>query len=178
MTNVWFTSDTHFHHTKALLFRPSFSTVDEMNETIIQNWNRVVRKGDQVYHLGDFSWNKGDRIAELLKRLNGQVHLICGNHDKNLNSADRARFASFNLAKYIKVQGQKIYLHHCACRVWWSSHHGSWHLYGHSHGNLPDDPNALSMDVGVDTNNFELYSFEDIRERMKLKTFVPVDHHG
>lgn len=44
---------------------------------------------------------------------------------------------------------------------------GSWHLYGHSHGRLPDDPLALSMDVGVDTHDFRPWHFDEIKERMK-----------
>lgn len=55
---------------------------------------------------------------------------------------------------------------------------GSWHLYGHSHGNLPDDPNSLSFDVGVDTNNFKPYSLKDVERIMAGKTFKPIDHHG
>ena len=43
---------------------------------------------------------------------------------------------------------------------------------------LPDDPNSLSMDVGVDCHNFFPVSFEEFDARMKKKTFKPIDHHG
>lgn len=79
--------------------------------------------------------------------------------------------------KEIRHNGQRIILCHYAFRVWNSSHHGSWHLYGHSHGSLPDDLGALSWDVGSDNNNFTPISFEQVKEIMSHKTFVPVDHH-
>lgn len=82
MINTWFTSDTHFGHTNILEYekeyRP-FSSVEEMNETIIDRWNSVVRDTDIVWHLGDFCFGKNNiRIAE---RLKGKKRLILGNHD-------------------------------------------------------------------------------------------------
>ena len=59
-----------------------------------------------------------------------------------------------------------------------SSHVGAWHLYGHSHGLLPDDPNALSLDVGVDCWGFRPVSFAQIQACMATKTWKPVDGHG
>jgi hypothetical protein len=50
----------------------------------------------------------------------------------------------------VEVNGQPIWLSHYAHRVWMRSHHGAWHLYGHGHHSLPDDPHARSIDVGVD----------------------------
>jgi len=63
-------------------------------------------------------------------------------------------------------------------RVWNKSHHGAWHLYGHSHGTLPDDKNSLSFDVGVDCHNFTPINFEQVSAIMKKKNFKPIDHHG
>jgi len=55
-------------------------------------------------------------------------------------------------------------------RVWPHSGRGSWQLYGHSHGNLPDDPLSLSMDVGVDSHDFSPWRFEEVQAIMKAKT--------
>ena len=49
------------------------------------------------------------------------------------------------------------------------SHHGAWHLYGHSHGNLPDTRTSLSMDVGVDTHDFRPWHFDEINLLMTEK---------
>jgi len=51
-------------------------------------------------------------------------------------------------------------------------------LFGHSHGTLPDDANALSIDVGVDCNNYFPFTFDQIKAKMDKKSFKPTDHHG
>ena len=73
---------------------------------------------------------------------------------------------------------RRIVLCHYAFRVWNKSHRGAWHLYGHSHGSLPDDPNSLSFDAGVDCHEFTPISYERVKEIMAEKRFLPVDHHG
>ena len=62
-------------------------------------------------------------------------------------------------------------------KVWDKSHHGAWHLYGHSHGSLPDDPNSLSFDIGCNIHDYYPLEFEDVRKIMSTKTFKPIDHH-
>ena len=54
-------------------------------------------------------------------------------------------------------------------RVWNKSGHGRWQLFGHSHGNLPDDPKSLSIDVGVDCHGYHPISFEKVRSLMAKK---------
>lgn len=154
---IWFTSDTHFYHQGIINFcnRP-FSTVEEMNETIIKNWNSVVGINDTIYHLGDFSWSKD--WSEIIYQLNGNITLIKGNHDKQIN---KSLFKGVYDLLEIKIEGNSITLCHFAMRVWNKSHFNSWHLFGHSHYTLP--PEGKSFDIGMDTNNFYPYSFEDIK---------------
>jgi calcineurin-like phosphoesterase family protein len=64
---------------------------------------------------------------------------------------------------------QLIALCHYAMRVWKNSFHGSWHLYGHSHGMLPEIPESLSFDVGVDCWDFYPVSIEEIKAKMATK---------
>ncbi len=63
-------------------------------------------------------------------------------------------------------------------KVWKGNHRGTWHLYGHSHGTLPDDPNARCFDIGVDCHNFTPVSFGQVKELMAKKNFKPLDHHA
>jgi calcineurin-like phosphoesterase family protein len=86
MANLFLISDTHFGHAKFLTFVKDdgslireFSSVEEMDETMVFNWNKVVNKNDQVYHLGDVSIARKD--LKILERLNGKKVLIRGNHD-------------------------------------------------------------------------------------------------
>lgn len=80
--HIWVTSDTHFNHANIIKYcnRP-FSSVEEMNETIIANWNKVVSQGDTVYHLGDFALGDKSLIPDFIRRLNGHISFIMGNHD-------------------------------------------------------------------------------------------------
>ena len=71
---------------------------------------------------------------------------------------------------------------HYGMRVWNKGHHGAWHLYGHSHANLP--PHGRSVDVGVDSHwvtgkaTYTPFSFEQVAAFMVTRDFAPVDHHG
>ena len=78
----YFIADTHFGHKKILnyeLSRSVFKSIEDMNETLIDNWNSVVTKNDRVFHLGDFCW--GTKNLHYASRLNGIKYLIAGNHD-------------------------------------------------------------------------------------------------
>jgi len=83
--NDFFIADTHFHHTNILTWsdRP-FKSVEEMNETLIQNWNKIIRKKskDKVYVLGDFSFGNSYQVSKIIRKLNGTKILIMGNHDR------------------------------------------------------------------------------------------------
>jgi calcineurin-like phosphoesterase family protein len=68
-----------------------------------------------------------------------------------------------------------FFLSHYAHRVWNGSHKGVIHLYGHSHGSIPDY--GKSMDVGVDTNNLKPYSLDEILTIMKKRDIEFPDHH-
>ena len=80
---IYFITDTHFHHSNIIKYcnRP-FKDINEMNETIINNWNSIVKNDDTVYHLGDFCLSSDDEIKNIFNRLNGNKILIRGNHDR------------------------------------------------------------------------------------------------
>ena len=83
MSRVFVTSDTHYWHHNVLKFEPEarpFSSVEEMNEVLVDRWNSVVTKRDLVWHLGDVCFGRVENL-EILSRLNGQKKLILGNHD-------------------------------------------------------------------------------------------------
>lgn len=79
----YYIADLHFFHAalNERMDRRGFADVEEMNEYMIEKWNRKVRKNDEVVVLGDFSWGKAEQTEELLKRLQGRLYLILGNHD-------------------------------------------------------------------------------------------------
>lgn len=194
--NPWFTSDPHYDHEKVIVYskRPFLDAngnpdVGLMNRTLIQRWNECVKPDDEIYVVGDISCGSTpEKVYEHLIQLNGIKYWIPGNHDKTIRKSTKI----VGLFKWVKDlaeisvpydptnphKNQRIVLCHYAMRVWNKSHYGAWQLYGHSHGNLKDDPHALQLDVGVDEWDYRPVSFEQIKERMARKTFKPVDHHG
>ena len=185
MSNFWFTADTHFDHANAILHckrpqlqpgdvMPSGKWIDgktanermnEMNEFLIDIWNNTVYPEDIVYHLGDFCWNsKPERWAEFVDRLNGSIVLIKGNHDMGRKEIGHL-FRECDWLKVIRHNKKHITLCHYAMRTWYRSHHGTWQLYGHSHGQLP--PIGKQMDVGVDCNDFTPIHIDQIFQIME-----------
>lgn len=193
MANFW-TADLHFNHLRANeLCRRPFKDVEEMNETLITNFNKILKKEDTLWVIGDFCMGKDAAInaLEFRQRLNaGIVNLITGNHDykghreyKTIKYFPETFDAVYEYGKYIKIASVGIFMSHWAGRTWPEQGHQSWNLYGHSHASLPDDQNALAIDVGVDCfqdgihERFFPYSLKEIEKIMKLKTYVKIDHH-
>ena len=185
-SELWFTSDTHFGHANIIRYsnRP-YSSAAEMDADLIEKWNSVVKYDDLVFHLGDFCFGGVDRWEEIRDQLNGEIILIRGNHDKLQNGQIRNLFSG--VYDYLKIQvydedasqnWQDLILSHYSFRVWDKSHRGSFQLYGHSHGSLPDDPNARAFDCGVDCHNYTPISYAKVKEIMLTKNFKPIDHHG
>lgn len=179
---IWFTSDTHWQHANIIAHcRRPFSTVEEMNERLIDNWNSVVARGDVVYHLGDFAitWKKHDAVGvtSLLRRLRGSIHLIYGNHDRDAVKLATG-FSWQGEYKRIRVDKQPIVLFHYPIASWHGIHRDAWHLHGHCHGNLTENLSLKRLDVGVDCWNYSPVPFDVVRDEMQRREFVPVDHHA
>lgn len=183
--DTFFTGDQHYGHKNICRFanRP-FTSVEEMNETFIKNHNDTVKPGDVVWFLGDFGFMSQSNIKTVLRRLNGQKNLIIGNHDKPFMKRGRDFIGDGLLNaifhyREINIEKQHMVLFHYGMRVWNRAHHGSWHLYGHSHGSLP--PHHKSLDVGVDskeiTPEYRPYAFEEVKRFMQSRVAEPVDHH-
>ena len=191
--NIFFTSDLHFDHQfmvkgkvdengvllpGATIPRPMFSTVDEMNETIIARNNERVRPGDLVYDLGDFAVKTTEeRAMAYRKRLIGQRYQFEGNHDQIATKlAKKGAFIWYRQLEELSLgspyfEGDKrqlIVLCHYAMKVWHNSFRGAFMLYGHSHGMLPED-HTLSFDVGVDVWDFYPVSIEEVKAKMVRK---------
>lgn len=155
----YYIADVHFGHKNILNFenRP-FSDVNEMDEEYIKRWNNKVKKGDEIYILGDLSFYKGKDTNNILKRLNGMKFLIKGNHDYlflNDREFDQSLFVWVKDTTMIKDGDCKILLFHFPIQVWNEQHHGALHFYGHIHSNTGtmhpmkyDIPN--SYNVGID----------------------------
>jgi len=188
----WFISDTHFDHANIIKYskRP-FVSVDEMNEKLIENINSKVNPNDRLFHLGDFAKN---RVEYFRNAINCKtIVLILGNHDRIRYNSPlfSGVYDMLTLKTEIDGQHKDIVLCHYALKVWNKSHYGSWHLYGHSHGGLPDDESAQAFDVGVDCHNYSPINIDEVKNIMSKKKWEdprikwakegslwkPFDHH-
>jgi calcineurin-like phosphoesterase family protein len=174
---TFFTGDTHFGHKNIIKYagRPfecSAEGVKKHDEELIRRWNSKVPEDADVIVLGDFCFAPRKEpklwIENILAQLNGRIWLVEGNHD---HRATRSVFKDVGRmlprVLEVKVGDRVITLNHFAQYVWPNSHFGSWHLYGHSHAELPlNDQNPFSFDVGVDAQSLYPLSFEEVEETM------------
>lgn len=170
MNTNFFTADHHFGHVnkkgtgiidKEYSNRP-FSSIEEMDEALIEKWNAKIKKGDLVYYIGDFAF--GDP-TKYISRLNGYIYFIIGDHDKDLirsyktdivgNGAhiykdgtshgfiykDRILRRKFGLCETDTYPD--ITMCHWKMTVWPRSHYNSWHLYAHC---LDENTEILTKD--------------------------------
>src|SRR5690348_10477072 len=145
-SNIWFTSDTHYHH-KNLVVSTSewidkttcrnFPSLEEHDNTLVDNINNVVKVNDILYHVGDWSFGGKERVGEFRKRINcNTIHLILGNHDQHIQKERiPVYFDRVTLRLDKKINGQNMTLHHYPMRSWNKAAEGAWHLYGHHHNN-------------------------------------------
>lgn len=168
-----FTADPHFGHENIItkIKLRNFASVDAMDEHLIKCWNLKVVKNQHVFVLGDFSWYDPDKTAKILAQLNGVIHIVWGNHDKSARKIS-SLFATVHDKVELKVSGYPlIVLDHYPMISWNRSRYGTWHLHGHLHGDLPDDPNVLRIDIGVDCHNYQPLTIDEISSLMTKKTF-------
>lgn len=134
----YFISDLHFGHTNILYFdnRP-FKTIEEHDEYIVNKWNETVDIDDDVYILGDISWHNTTKTIEIFKRLNGNKHLIKGNHDAKLLRNEELRKLFVEIVDYkeldIGLENKRIVLSHYPIPFFNNHYYGWYHLYGHVH---------------------------------------------
>lgn len=156
MTNkTFFTSDLHFFHNNIIGYcnRP-YTSVEQMNRALVDNWNSVVDYTDTVWVLGDVSFGRPDETAHLLRQLKGTKYLVMGNHDRK-GKCEKLKWLDHFTGVYdyvrLKVDDMRFVLCHFPFRSW---ERGYVNLHGHMHSS-PDKPYSgwKQYDVGVDNNN-------------------------
>lgn len=182
---LFFTSDTHFFHSNIIKYcnRP-FENVYQMNEKIKENWNRIVSKDDDIFHLGDVSLTAIPKVLnDLLHDLNGTKYLVIGNHEKDALGKEYIRGhwkGIYDIAEIfiedeeITYKQQHIVMCHYPMLTWNASHRGSWNLFGHVHGGLSNkgtiQHKPSQLDVGVDCHDFTPISYEQVKEKITLQS--------
>lgn len=167
MPNVFVVSDTHFGHANILTFQDSFgnplrpfSSVEEMDEFMVDKWNSVVRPTDKVYHLGDVSMNRSS-IATV-GRCNGHKRLVMGNHDTH----GVKRYLPYFEELYATRVLDRMLLSHIPVNPE-SIGKAVANIHGHVHSNVPPlhfGPNYFN--VSVEVIDYTPLSLEDLRARV------------
>lgn len=158
MAKVWFTADTHFGHKRTLeLSKRPFESVEEMDQVLIDNWNKIVGDDDIVYHLGDF----GDYSRSL--SLNGRIILLFGNYERSdVNRGNiKTELLSVGYNFYSVYEQNKIYYQdfpmvHEPSKL----NDFEFGLFGHIHKLQMVRRNGLN--VGVDCHNYKPIDLETV----------------
>lgn len=164
----YLTSDHHFNHEKIITYCDrNFSTVEEMNEHMIEMWNFIVKPGDVVYHLGDFIFGNKEECKRITSRLNGTKILIKGNHDGNnkfyLDCGFKLVLPGTALVKYRGIRFVLSHMPIIGCK--------HFNIHGHIHNTPTELKNGynhrINFNVGVDVNEYKPFSFDEVHERAK-----------
>lgn len=176
MNKIYFIADPHFGH-EFVSKKRGFPTVEEHDNTLIENWNKVVDNGDRIYILGDFIWTNIEP-SSILTKLNGQKYVIQGNHDK-INPHTEQKFLKY--VNWIKdyfvlkikvgpnIPSIRIVLFHYPIEVWDADHYGSFHLFGHIHKECRHKEMSVlpnRFNVSADVINFTPIEWEEILKKL------------
>jgi calcineurin-like phosphoesterase family protein len=162
MNTIYFTSDLHFNHNRPFIYsNRGFTSMEDYENKLIENFNKVIHPKDTVYHLGDFAKSLQ---KESLDKLQGKWIFIEGNHDKELfkNINQSNKFSAYQTGFLeLKIDHQLIVLCHYPMLCWNKSHWNSWHLYGHVHEKELPIKGKL-FDVSPKKDFLFPYSYSDI----------------
>lgn len=166
---TFFTADPHFFHANSIeLCKRPFNSIEEMNKSLIRNWNAVVPREGEVFVLGDMFWKKQekDTYAAVMDSLNGKKYLVMGNHD-HLTPEEYLQIGFSGAWHYLDVvvEKQRLACFHYPILEWAGFYQGSWHLHGHVHGRGSHFSKRV-MDVGVDCNYYTPVHWKEIKRRL------------
>ena len=206
--NLYFVSDSHFSHSNICSATTQwkdagdtvrqFSSLEQMNRTIVDNINAVVGENDILFHLGDWSFGGFEQIEKFRSQLVCKnIHIVLGNHDHHIErnkDGIQSLFSSVNsfiphLLVKREIEGSKgmmerfgFCVFHYPIASWIDMNSGVIHLHGHVH--LPKHlklGKGRSLDVGMDGNDMKPYSLDEVMELVKnqpiRKLELPKDHH-
>lgn len=169
MSNIWITSDSHLNHAKPFIYEArGFNTIEEMNEAIIENWNKVVKPNDIVYHLGDVMLGADLQAGlHLVSRLNGIKYLAYGNHDTDNRIKafiEDHLFEDVQMGYRIKAPGKKTFIlsHYPQLVANFDNPKPIYSIHGHTHSKDKWSDVYHTYNVCMDAHNCTPVNLEDI----------------
>ena len=173
----FYIGDPHLGHAAIIrLCNRPFASVEEMDETIISNWNQRVTNADTVFILGDLMFRISKSPSEYLSRLKGHKILVLGNHDASWiwqEGATRYLNTHVRMMELID-RNRKVVLCHYPMLTWPNVRSGSYMVYGHLHGNRDQDPcvrygmNPKMLNSCVEVNGYQPVTLDELIENNRI----------
>lgn len=195
----WFSSDSHYGHKNICLSTSSwankdlhcrdFPSLEDMNKTIVDVYNKYIQPNDDFYFLGDWSFGGINNILIFREQINcNNIYFIPGNHDEHikknkiLQNGQKAQELFIILPELceITVGKNNLILSHYPLVSWNNCEKGSIHLHGHTHGTINNEVlnlNFRRMDIGLDSYEFRPYSFDEIHDKMMFRKYKERYNH-
>lgn len=163
MSKTWLIGDTHFNHSNIIEYtnRP-FDDVEQMNDTIIENWNKQVKPSDVVIHLGDFAMGNKVEQKAVFDQLQGIIKLVMGNHDR-LKVRDYYEMGFAEVYRYPILLNKILMLSHEPIVM--PKNNFFYNVHGHIHVN--DAPSKYHINLCVEKTNYQLVSLNSIMRQTK-----------
>lgn len=196
---IYFSSDFHLGHVRILEYcaesRP-FSSLDEMNRSIIDTLNSQMVPGDLLYFLGDGSLNH-KYVLEFFPQINADIVYLPGNHCKTsrlqkgwqktreMTLQQVPNIRSFHDELIIDIGRHKVLLSHFPWIELSDDRHAakysewrpsrkdypgvSYALFGHIHSKKGQQFYDRGIDVGIDPWG-RAVTYEEIAEIINART--------
>ena len=174
MGKIYFTSDLHFNHNRDFIWKArGFNSVEEMNETIIKNFNKIITDEDTLYLCGDSMLGMDAQAGlNLLRRLKGQKYLVIGNHDTDNRIAsykESGIFVEVQPQYRVKYKGRTYLITHYPTLVSNNGFNDVINIHGHTHSKNHLSENPYCYNVNVDAWDCVPVDFENIHnEGLKI----------
>lgn len=170
MSNIFFIADPHFGHQNIIEYesRP-FKTVEEMDETLIKNWNNIVCKKEKIFILGDLAWGNKEKVKQYIQRLNGIKTLILGNHDREHSISWWQDMGLWEVIQYPIIYNEWYILSHEPIQLNKSHITPFCNIFGHIHSQKIYDYNSdrRGFCVSVERIEYKPIEWNEMLERMK-----------
>jgi calcineurin-like phosphoesterase family protein len=170
--NTFFIADLHFDHANIIKYtnRP-FKTVEEMNETLLQRYNEVVKDDSIVFFLGDMAFGRGSRKPRWwLEQLRGSITYIKGSHDHGISPTNLEN--CYPIFVLDTGEGKNVLLTHEPHQGPSSYHNWEWQIHGHTHDTHLVDIRKKRICVSVEAIDYRPISLAQIREAIRREQTV------
>lgn len=177
---VWFSSDLHLNHQAVIDFGRKFESVEEMNDSILLEINKLVGENDLLVLMGDTIMGEKNYEQFLSSLICKNIIVLYGNHC-NIGKLQNASTLYQGYYLELNIEGQIICCSHHPFFNWNYQDDGSFHLHGHLHSDenpiIKEIHRYKSMDVGIDNyyklfGEYSLFSFEKVCELLKNKKII------